>query len=138
MTDLQETFSIASRPLLVRRAWWAIAWFGVALVIYLSLMHNPPRLTVQNGDKLEHIAAYATLMLWFAQLLPKRGQRIACAAALVGLGVAIEFLQGLTDYRAFSVWDMVADAIGVAAGWLLAPPRLPDLLALTVRLAVRI
>jgi hypothetical protein len=32
---------------------------------------------------------------------------------------------------------LVADVAGVTLGWLLAPPRLPDLLAFAVRSAVR-
>jgi hypothetical protein len=48
----------------------------------------------------------------------------------VALGIALEFVQGWTDYRTFEVADMVADALGVAVGWALAPPRLPNFLQL--------
>jgi hypothetical protein len=37
-------------------------------------------------------------------------------------------VQRWTGYRTFDVWDMAADAAGVAIGWLLAPPRLPNVL----------
>ena len=50
------------------------------------------------------------------------------AAAFVAMGIALEFIQGWTGYRDFEVADMLADAAGVAAGWALAPPRLPNLL----------
>ena len=121
----------------VRRLWWAVGWFGVGLVVYLSLMHNPPQLDVMQGDKLQHAAAYAALMLWFAHLSPRPSRRIIAATLIVGLGIGMEFAQGATDYRAFSYGDMLADAVGVGIGWALAPPRLPDFLALAQRFAAR-
>jgi VanZ family protein len=124
-------------PLLLRRIWWAIGWFGVALAVYLSLMHNPPTLDVEQGDKLQHLAAYGTLMLWFSQLSVGLRRRRLTAVALVALGIAIEYMQLATGYRDFSDADRVADAIGVALGWILAPPRLPNLLALTTRVLSR-
>lgn len=118
----------------MRFAWWLVAWLGVALIVYLSLMHNPPQLDVEQGDKLQHIAAYAVLTLWWMQLWLERPRRGALAASILALGVALEFAQGTTDYRTFSIADMGADAIGIALGWLAAPPRLPNLLELAERL----
>jgi VanZ family protein len=118
----------------LRQLWWAVGLLGVATAIYLSLMHNPPTLDVAQGDKLEHMAAYATLMLWFAQLATTRPRRLGTAASLVALGVALEYCQLATGYREFSYGDMVADALGVGAGLLLAPPRGPNLLDLAQRL----
>jgi VanZ family protein len=40
-------------------------------------------------------------------------------AALVGLGVGLEFVQGWTGYRSFDVMDMLADSVGVLLGWML-------------------
>jgi VanZ family protein len=48
---------------------------------------------------------------------------------MVALGIALEYAQRTTGYRSFDIADMVADAAGVAIGWLLAPPRLPNLLS---------
>ena len=119
---------------ILRRAWWTVGWLGVGAAIYLSLMHNPPMLAVEQGDKLEHLAAYGTLMLWFAQLSDRTRWRGTVALVLGALGIGLEFAQLASGYRDFSYGDMVADALGVALGWLLAPPRLPNLLALTARL----
>jgi VanZ family protein len=130
----KHPFPVRISPQLVRRTWWAIGWLGIGAVVYLSLMPDPPALAVEQGDKLQHLAAYGTLMLWFAQLTDLRSWRRAAAIALVGLGIAMEFAQLATDYREFSYGDMVADALGVALGGLLAPPRLPNLLALTARI----
>jgi len=82
------------------------------------------------SDKYEHIAAYAVLMLWFCQIYLSTAQRGCIALLLVALGVTLEFLQRATGYREFEVADMVAGAAGICLGWLLAPPRLPNWLAL--------
>ncbi len=47
---------------------------------------------------------------------------------MVALGIAMEYAQRATGYRTFEVADMIADAFGVAIGWLAAPPRLPNFL----------
>jgi len=128
---------VSALPGRLRSLWWAIGWFGVALTIYLSLMPNPPGIDVPQGDKLGHLAVYATLMLWFAQLVTRAGERCVAALALLALGVALEFAQRATGYREFSYADMLADAVGIALGSLLAPPRLPNLLVRTQRLLAR-
>lgn len=81
---------------------------------------------MEEGDKLGHVAAYAALMLWFANLYETLARRSMLASGFVALGVALEFVQGSTGYRTFEAADMVANAFGVAAGWALAPPRLPN------------
>ena len=37
---------------------------------------------------------------------------------LIGYGVLIEILQSFTSYRSFSLWDALADALGVMAFWI--------------------
>ncbi len=115
---------------LLRRLWVGIGWFGVVLLIFLSLTPQPPEIPIEQGDKFGHAFAYAMLMYWWAQLLPAARQRLRVAAALLALGIAIEYVQGWTGWRSFDYYDMLADAIGIALGWLIAPPRTPDLLAL--------
>lgn len=39
--------------------------------------------------------------------------RLSYAAGFIAMGMAIEFLQGMTDYRTFDVLDMAANATGV-------------------------
>jgi VanZ family protein len=112
----------------LRTLWLVVGWFGVGLTIYLSLTPHVPDFGVEHGDKLEHLLAYGTLMLWFAQHYSNPPQRRLAAGLLVALGVGLEFAQGLTGWREFSYADMTANAAGVCLGWLLAPPRLPSLL----------
>ena len=117
------------------RLWQMLGGTLCLLVVYLSLTPSPPDLGVDQGDKLGHLAAYAGLMWWFAQLYPTLRSRLIWAAAFVALGVGLEFAQRATGYRSFELADMAADALGVLLGWLLAPPRLPNLL---VRLESRL
>jgi len=92
----------------------------VALVVYLSLTPPPIDAGRFEGVKTGHVLAYAVLMLWFAQLLAAGWARAATGLAFVAMGVGLEFAQGLTGYRTFAVSDMVDNAIGVAAGLVLA------------------
>jgi VanZ family protein len=122
----------------LRALWLALGWFGVALTIYLSLTPDVPDIGVEQGDKLGHLLAYGTLMLWFAQLSSRPRQRRVTAGLLVALGVTLELAQGQTGWREFSYADMAANTAGVCLGWLLAPPRLPSLLGVAEAMLSRI
>lgn len=112
----------------LHRLWLVLGWLLVGVIVYLSLTPTPPHIDIENGDKFGHLAAYGGTMLWFVQVYPQSRQRWLCALGLVALGIGMEFAQRATGYRSFEVADMAADALGVAIGWLAAPPRLPNLL----------
>lgn len=101
----------------VDRVWWAGGWAIVACAVWFSLGPDALDNGLQNGDKLNHLVGYATLMGWFAQLPLRRGR---LAVTCVAFGIAMEFAQGLTPNRTPDVWDAVANAIGVGLGWLSA------------------
>jgi VanZ family protein len=103
-----------------RNLWLAIGYALVAIIIFLSLTPSPPKLDIEQGDKLGHFLAYGTLMFWFCQIYATRSSRIAHALAFAAMGVALEFAQGMTDYRTFELLDMLANATGVALGWIAA------------------
>ena len=114
----------------LRNAWLAVGWFGVGLTIYLSLTPTPPEVDLgAYTDKWEHVSVYAVLMWWFCQLRTAMSARAITGAALVALGITLEFAQRMTEVRTFEVADMIAGTLGVAAGWLLAAPRTPNLLS---------
>jgi len=122
--------SAAGLPPALTQAWRVVGWVGVAVLIVLSLVPEAPSFTeFQQEDKIGHVLAYAAIMLWFAQVSVSRGSRTLNALGLLALGVALEFVQGWTGERTFSLADMGADAVGIVLGWLAAPPRGPDLLA---------
>ena len=114
----------------LRRLWLSAGVTLVVLVFYLSLRPEPAQPPPQGLDKFEHLLAYGVLMFWFAHLVPVHSGRWRLALGLAGMGVAIECLQGLVGHRQFSVADMLANGVGVSAGWLVAPPRAPDVLRL--------
>jgi len=113
----------------LRALWLALGWGLVAAILWLSLTPSPPKVDFAQSDKVGHFLAYGGVMFWFAQLYAARGTRLAYAAGFVAMGVALEFIQGWTGYRSFEVYDMLADGIGVALGWvaaLILPRVLPD------------
>ena len=103
-----------------RNAWRALGWLGIAIIVYLSLVPSPPEpVHFENADKLEHALAYGLVMLWFCQLYTQR-KRLVTGVLLVAMGIAMEFLQRMTDYRSFEYADMLADGTGVLLAWGLA------------------
>ena len=110
---------------MIERLWKVLGWLGVAAALVLSL--TPPLLNESgHTDKIVHLAGYAVLMFWWAQLIVERRWRLALAVVL--FGAAIELLQGLTPDRQPDVFDALANAGGVLLGWLTARllPNLPQ------------
>lgn len=118
----------------VRHFWLLLGWLLVLLVVFLSLTPAPVSLPIREGDKFLHALAYFVLMSWFANLYPRMSVRGGFAAGFIALGVILEFVQLLSGYRSFELTDAAAGAFGVAAGWIAAPPRLPNYLSLAERI----
>jgi len=127
-----------AQPLRLRSLWLAAGWLLVFLVVYLSLRPGGALLPETFIDKLQHVIAYAVLMYWFAGLYALRPVRACYATGFIALGIALEFIQLWSGYRSFDPGDMVADAVGVAAGWLLAPPRTPPMLEAVERIMFKL
>jgi VanZ family protein len=89
----------------------------VAAIVWLSLTPAPPKVDIESGDKLGHLAGYGVLMFWFAQLYLRR---IPYAAGFIAMGIALELLQAWLGYRTLEALDMVANTAGVLLGWGLA------------------
>ena len=105
----------------VRKGLIALGWAYAGLIVYFSLIPDPPHVAeFQQGDKLKHLGAYGLLMFYFAQLYLAPRPRLAYALAFCAMGVSIEYLQRWGGVRTFEVADMAANALGVALGWALA------------------
>ena len=113
--------------------WQAIGLALLVFVVYQSLTPAPLEVELGEGNRLGHLAAYGTLMGWYSHLHERRGTRFGLALAFVAMGIALEFIQGSTGYRTLDPADAVANTFGVRLGWLFAPPRLPNFLALAER-----
>jgi VanZ family protein len=110
---------------MIETIWRGVGWLGVFITLVVSLM--PPILDDSSGntDKLVHLAGYAVLMFWWAQLVPQKRWKLAVTVVL--FGIAIELLQGLTPDRQPDLFDALANSGGVLLGWLVARllPNLP-------------
>lgn len=106
----------------LRSLWIAGGWAIAAVIVWLSITPSPPKIDIDEGDKLGHLLAYGTLMFWFCQLYAGRGARAAHAAGFALMGVALEFVQDALGYRSYDVYDMLANTVGVALGWAAALP----------------
>jgi VanZ family protein len=120
------------------RLWLIVGWVLILLVVFLSLFPEPPEvIEFEQSDKLGHLVAYLTLMLWFTNIHPGRNQRISLSMAFFAMGAILEFLQGLSGYRTFQYTDMVANGVGIFLGWLLAKTWLGTFLVKLDRLLAR-
>ncbi len=107
-----------------RRAWLAVGWLMLAVVLWGTLTPEPPQLEppIPQFDKLEHFSAFMVLSAWFVAAMPGRKWTLILAAAFIGLGGAIELIQGWTGFRDAEWMDWVSDSVGVVVGvWLAAP-----------------
>jgi hypothetical protein len=103
----------------------------VFAVAWLSLTPHPPEPPAfLVWDKAQHALAYACLMVWFRLAFAKRWR---WPAFLLGLGIGLEFLQGLGGARTLDPSDMIANAVGVGLGLMLAATPLGKLLAMVDR-----
>ena len=107
------------------KIWLTLGWLLIGAVIFLSLWNMPPQpLEFEQSDKLTHIIVYLTLMLWFANIYPQRSSQLLLSIGFFVMGVCLELLQGMTQYRTFSYTDILANGIGIFLALYLARTRL--------------
>ena len=102
------------------KKFWLILGLGsVALVLFLSLAPDLPDTGVPEGMKVGHVLAYSWLMLWFAQIYRSTTARYRLAITFCLMGIGLEYVQGLTDYRGFEYSDML-DRLRRCRSWTFA------------------
>jgi VanZ family protein len=113
-------------PLALR---WALVGASLCLVFWLSLSPSDEIPTVNVSDKVEHAVAFLLLTLAYGLMFPRR--RVAVILGVALLGVSIEVLQAVMPFnRQAEFADLVADAVGIAAGLMMlrllaGPAKLP-------------
>jgi hypothetical protein len=130
---MKDTTQLMKHPFRHPSIWISFGWLLVVAVVYLSVARHGVEIPGRYGDKYGHVIAYGTVMFWFMQIYHGARSRFLTACALLTMGIGLEFVQAWLGYRAFERADMVADAIGVALGWLAGPPRTPNALELIER-----
>lgn len=100
-----------------RRRWLALWRGALALcmlaILVLSLL-PPSGLPTTGWDKSNHLLAFAVLALLSHGAWP--GRTLVALAGLLAYGGLIEVLQSFTPDRSADLTDLIADAIGLAAG----------------------
>ena len=94
----------------------------LAAVVYLSLSRTVLELPGDTAGHLAHVGAYALMMFSFTRVYRGARSALLIGAGLMVLGVLIEFLQGYGGYRNFERADILADALGIAFGWIAGWP----------------
>jgi VanZ family protein len=126
---LRDTETVDRSPLHYSRLWYTLGWLMVAAVILLSISPEVPNLPdVPASDKVEHVAAYMTLMCWFCQLHREPRRRFWVGAGLFALGVGLELVQALLVFRTAELADALADGCGILVGWCAVKTRVGNLL----------
>lgn len=102
-------------------AGWVLAsYLLLAFVIWASLSPGDLQPAIGHLDKLWHALAYCTLAAWFMGF-HAREQWWKIALWLLALGAALELVQQWMGLgRTGDLADMLANAVGVAAGTLFA------------------
>ena len=104
----------------LRPAWQALLVLLLLVISYLAWAPAPPRALDSGWDKLNHLAAFATLAFtaWHSAARP-RTRWLWAPLALLGYGVLIELVQSQLPPREADPADVLADACGLALGLLL-------------------
>jgi VanZ family protein len=103
-------------PLRRRRLWIALSTILLAAVFFVCLQPDVGPPAPSGFDKVEHLAAYVLLALWFTGLVARRRYWVV-AAGLLALGLLIEVLQWVMNLgRSAEALDMLANTFGVGVG----------------------
>jgi VanZ family protein len=89
------------------------------VILHLATTAHAYPVISSISDKANHVMAFIALSLLHDHAFPRQG-RFTKTIALLGYGVAIEAIQWFLPYRESSGLDLVADAVGIGAYWLLA------------------
>jgi VanZ family protein len=99
-----------------RRLWIALSTILLAAVFFVCLQPDVGPPAPSGFDKVEHLAAYVLLALWFTGLVARRRYWVV-ASGLLALGLLIEVLQWVMNVgRSAEALDMLANTLGIGVG----------------------
>ena len=96
--------------------WWRAGFvLTLAAVMVLALLPTSGESDwFPQADKLRHAVAFITM--WWIGQHTRLFSAWRLAAVLLAFGISIEIAQSFTTYRDASVFDVLADAVGIALG----------------------
>lgn len=102
-------------------------WACLIGAVTLAVLPHPPHLPFELGDKIQHMAAFATLTLGAAFAWPQ-APRMRILERLSFVGALIEVVQSIPQlHRDCDIRDWVADTAAIAAVLLILKAlRLPQ------------
>ena len=102
-----------------RRYWLTVGVGLILLLLYGSLAPAKALPPMSGSDKFWHAGTYFIVMAYFCQLYAGVRARALIGAALIVLGVAIEFIQPYVN-RQFDWFDALANTGGIFAALLVS------------------
>lgn len=119
-------------PLRYAGLWGSVAWFGVALGIFLTVL-PAGTVPVHVGGPPQHLAGYFILTSWFLGIYPRARYPLIALGCFL-FGGAMELLQNLSPTRHPALADALTNGVAIVAalgaayaglgGWALRVERL--------------
>ncbi len=102
---------------MIKKKHFKIAFLTASVVVFiLALMHSSfSPLDFRHGDKLGHFVVFFILAWLLNRASSSYKKRIRNVIALLLFGIFIEIAQGFTTYRSPSLYDVLADFLGIMA-----------------------
>jgi VanZ family protein len=109
---------------MIKYLWPAIAWSLTVVALTLIPGEQIPNVPVFGIDKLVHIFIFGLMMTLTAVGLYKssfytsiKRPTLIAVVYSIGFGMIIEFIQPYIPGRSFSLFDILANVMGVALGY---------------------
>lgn len=99
--------------------WRALLAAALLAICWLAFSAQPPPDLDTGWDKSNHLGAFAVLAFCAERGFGRQAWR-RWAPALLGFGIFIELVQSQVPGRSAEVSDVLADAVGIGLGVLLA------------------
>ena len=87
----------------------------LVMTMYLATAQQEPSVIDNLNDKVNHVLAFYVLAFLADYSAPKLRFNLSKGLTILGYGLLIEVIQYFLPYRQFSLLDLAADGIGIAA-----------------------
>ena len=87
----------------------------LVMTMYLATAQQAPSVIDNLNDKVNHVLAFYVLAFLADYSAPKVRFNLGKGLTILGYGLLIEVIQYFLPYREFSLLDLAADGVGIAA-----------------------